>query len=60
MEAGFNLLDRILDWLYLRFFRWRELKGLYESAVRQAKGDKALKRAAREILRSDFFDDFVK
>ncbi|MDW8027434.1 MAG: NB-ARC domain-containing protein, partial [Armatimonadota bacterium] len=60
MEAFVNLSERFLNWLHRRFFRWRELKGLYESAIKGAKGNEALKQAAMKILRSDFFDDFVR
>ncbi len=60
MEAFINLLDRIWNKIYRRFLIWWELRRLYESAIRQARGDEVLKRTAMEILRSDFFDDFVR
>lgn len=60
MEVGTNLLDKILGWFYRRFWRWQELRGFYEGAIKQWKGDDRLKQAATKILRSNFFDEFVK
>ena len=56
-----NLLANFFwDRIYRRFLRWWELRKLYEDAVKEAKGDERLKKAALEILRSDFFTEFVK
>ena len=55
-----GLVEKIFNWLYRRFGRWRELKGFYEKAVREAEGSEAIKRAALEIVRSDFFTEFIQ
>jgi tetratricopeptide (TPR) repeat protein len=60
MEVVFTLLDKISGWLYHRFWRWRELRGFYKRAIKKAKGDRALKQEALEIVRSDFFSDFIR
>ena len=60
MEALAKLLENFWGWIYRRFLRWWELRRFYEGAVKEAKGDERLKRAALEILRSDFFTEFVK
>lgn len=60
MEGLVSLVDKVLGWFYHRVWRWRELRGFYEKAVREAKGDKAIKQAALEIVCSDFFGDFIQ
>ncbi|MFA0751270.1 MAG: hypothetical protein SLRJCFUN_001673 [Candidatus Fervidibacter sp.] len=60
MEVVINFLDRFWGWFYRRFSRWRELRGIYERAIKQADGEKGLRQAARQILRSDFFANFVQ
>ncbi len=60
MEGLVTLAEKIWGWFYRRSWRWRELRGFYEKAVREADGSEAIKRAALEIVRSDFFPEFIQ
>ncbi|MFA0784186.1 tetratricopeptide repeat protein [Fervidibacter sacchari] len=60
MEGLVSLAEKFWSLFYRCFWRWRELRGFYERAVGEAKGDEAIKQAALEIVRSDFFTEFIQ
>ena len=60
MEGLVTLAEKIWGLFYRRFWRWRELRGFYERAIKDAKGDERLRQAALEIVCSDFFAEFIQ
>ena len=60
MEGLVSLAEKFWSLFYRCFWRWRELRGFYERAVGEAKGDEAIKQVALEIVRSDFFTEFIQ
>jgi len=44
VELILTLLEKSFGWLYCRLWLWRELRGFYERAVKEAKGIEALKQ----------------